>query len=123
MKKKLFFNVFDIAVPLIAAALICAVVLLSAPRGKTVKIYYTISVSDGNSSALSEDDTLEVLTGGCLGKVRSAGHGYIEMEADAELHAGGYYSGSVPIKDGEEYEFCCGANRFVGTVHRISTGG
>ena len=119
-REKGTFNVFDLLFILFFAGLAAVLIIFTAPRGKTVKISYTLSVSEGDTGALKENDELVSLSGGCLGKVVSSGDGYIEVETDAEYRAGVYYSGAAALKDGRRYEFCSGTNRFTASLHRIT---
>ena len=76
-------------------------------------------MTDNDTSALKPGDVLVCRSGGCLGTVAEVGDGYIEVTAEAELHAGVYYSGSVAVCDGREYEICVGADKYSGAVRRI----
>ena len=117
-EKKAFITVFDIIILLVIAALAVVIALCAAPTGRTVDIKFTVVVSD-DTSALSVGDVLVCISGGCLGTVAEVGDGYIEVTAEAELHAGVYYSGSVAVCDGREYEICVGADKYSGAVRRI----
>ena len=119
-ERKALFTVFDIIVTALVAAVVIVSALLVSPTGKTVTISFTVVTEDKDTSALSEGDVLVCRSGGCLGTVTGFGDGYVEVTAEAEEHAGVYYSGSVAVCDGRKYEICVGAEKYSGVVRRIS---
>lgn len=119
-QKKHFINAFDISVLLIVAAVIILLAVFVSPSGKTVTVGYTLTVTDDNTAEFSEGDVLTVISGGTLGTVSALKENGIEAYAEAELHAGQYYIGAVPLKEGGEYVVCVGADRFVCTLGGIS---
>ncbi len=119
-ENKAFITLFDVFIIVLTVAFIIVSSLFLSPSGKTVSIAFTVVLDDPDTSALSPGDLLVCCDGGCLGTVSGKGDGYVEVTAEAELHAGVYYSGSVAVCDGREYEICVGADKYGGTVHRIS---
>lgn len=114
------FNIIDLLIVLFFALVAALLIVFTAPVGKTVRISYTIAVSEGDTETLEINDTLINLPGGCLGTVTGKGKGYVEVETDATYRAGVWYSGAAALKDGREYEFCSGTDRFRGELHRIT---
>ena len=119
-KKRPFINIFDITFVLFVAAVVTLIIVFIAPSGKTVTVDYTLTVTGGNAEALSEGDVLNVISGGSLGMVKSTGKDLIEVTAEAELHAGRYYYGASPLKEGKEYVICVGTDKLVCTLHGLT---
>lgn len=119
-RKRSFINLFDILFVLFIGAIIALIVIFAAPTGKTVTVEYTLTVTEGEAAGLSEGDLLNLISGGSLGTVKNTGRDHIEVTAEAELHAGRYYSGSSVLKEGGEYVICLGADKLVCTLHGIT---
>lgn len=118
MEKKRLNVIFDIVVLVLAAAAVFAVVRFVSPRDNTEKVFFTV-VTEADTAGLSAGDKLVLTKGGVVGTVTGFGEGYIEVEAEAQLRAGTYYNGSVPLSDGRSYEICVGTKRYDGVIHRI----
>ena len=119
-ENKAFVTIFDIMILLVIAALAVVIALFASPTGKTADIKFTVVITDNDTSDLSVGDVLVCRSGGCLGTVTGKGDGFIEVTAKAEKHKDTYYSDSVAVCDGREYEICVGADKYTGTVRRIS---
>lgn len=118
MKKRAFINFYDISVILFFALIAAALCLFAAPRGKTVPVTFTAVFTDGGE--LSAGDVITVPGGGVIGTVELCGDGYAVLSTGAELRAGTYYSGCVPVKHGEKYELLCGAKRITAVIRDIT---
>ena len=118
--KRQFISLFDIVFILIVAAVVALFIFFVSPTGKTVTVDYTLTVTEGDTEILSEGDVLTVISGGCLGTVTKTGNGLITASAEAEYHAGRYYSGSSALKEGGEYVICVGENKLVCILGGIS---
>ena len=119
MRRKKICIVFDIITLVLVAAAVFALIYFASPNKETKTVTFTI-VTKADTSKLSAGDVLVLTNGGKVGVVTGKGNGYIEVTAEAEEHAGGYYSGSVPLTDNRSYEICVGADRYDGVIHRIS---
>ena len=119
-KKRAFINLFDILFILILAAIIALIAVFVSPDGKTVTVDYTLIVTGGDADALSEGDLLTAISGGSLGTVTKAENGIISVSAEAELHAGRYFTGASALKEGEEYVVCSGTTRLICTLDGIT---
>ena len=119
-KNKSFVNVFDILFILILAAVVVLIAVFVAPNGKTVTVDYTFAVTVGDADALSEGDVLTAISGGSLGTVTKTENGVISVSAEAELHAGRYFSGASALKEGGEYVVCVGTNKLICTLVGIT---
>lgn len=120
MKRRPVINLFDIILIAVLAAVITVIAVFVSPNGKTTTVKFTLSVKEGNAELLTEGDVLNLVSGGCLGSVSKTGAGRVTAAAEAEYHAGRYYSGAAPLKEGGEYVICVGINKFVCTLDGIT---
>lgn len=119
MKKRSFINSYDIVLVLFLAALAVVLCLFAAPRGKTSQLTFTAAFKDGEKAPFSDGDVITVPGGGVIGVVSEVGDGYVKLTADAEKHAGIWFSDGIRIKHGAEYELLCSTTRATGIISGI----